>query len=732
MKLCYTPRKGPFLSTIAVLTLLAACLSGCGGGNGSGNTVSPPSNYEVTIESSGTGALGDGDYPAGARVIISAGEAPDSQQFKNWTASDRNLIFADPNRSTTAFTMPSANVTVTAHFEPKSPGTGTGSGGDGDGDSTITGGGDGDRDSTITGGNGGGDSTITGGNGGGDRDSATAKQYYAVTVSGNGTDMTGDGHYKAGDTVTVTAGTPQTGYMFKNWTTSSNGVTFADSSRAATTFVMPANAVTVTAVFEAASTTNPTYKVTVSGAKGATGGGTYTPGMIVNITAGTDSTGQQFKNWTTTSDGVTFINANSSVTSFNMPANNVTVTAVFDNAATYAVTVSGGTGATGSGRYVSGKVVSITAGTVPAGQRFKNWTTSSSGVTFANANSATTTFTMPSNAVTVTANFEAIYTVTVSSAGTGATGGGTYAVGATVSINAGTAPAGQRFKNWTTSSNGVTFANANSASTSFTMPENAVTVTAVFETIYTVTVSGGTGATGGGSYAAGATVSISAGTTPAGQVFNNWTTSSNGVTFANANNASTSFTMPSNAVTVTANFLSGFTDARDSKFYKTVTIGGKKWMAENLNYQTSSGSWCYQDDNSKCNVYGRLYDWATAMTVCPTGWHLPSRDEWGNLAKAAGGTGDYGAGGTAGKALKATSGWNNNGNGTDNYGFSALPGGYRSDNSVYAGDFGRWWTATVDDSSIFAYGRNMYYSSNTVSENINDKSLVFSVRCVAD
>ena len=148
------------------------------------------------------------------------------------------------------------------------------------------------------------------------------------------------------------------------------------------------------------------------------------------------------------------------------------------------------------------------------------------------------------------------YAVAVSSVGTGTTGGGNYVAGATVSINAGTPPAGQRFVNWTTSSAGVSFANANSANTTFTMPANAVTVTAVFEQItYAVTVSSaGAGASGGGSYAAGATVSISAGMPPAGQQFVNWTTASTGVTFANANNASTTFTMPENAVTVTANF----------------------------------------------------------------------------------------------------------------------------------------------------------------------------------
>jgi hypothetical protein len=162
-------------------------------------------------------------------------------------------------------------------------------------------------------------------------------------------------------------------------------------------------------------------------------------------------------------------------------------------AATYPVTVSSaGAGAAGSGSYAAGATVIVDAGSPPSGQRFKNWTTASNGVTFANANSAATTFTMPANAVTVTAVFEVqsgedtsstLYAVTVLSAGTGATVSGSYAVGATVFITAGVSPSGQQFKNWTTASTGVIFANANSAATAFTMPANAVTVTAVFEAI---------------------------------------------------------------------------------------------------------------------------------------------------------------------------------------------------------------------------------------------------------
>jgi uncharacterized protein (TIGR02145 family) len=241
--------------------------------------------------------------------------------------------------------------------------------------------------------------------------------------------------------------------------------------------------------------------------------------------------------------------------------------------------------------------------------------------------------------------------------------------------------------------------------------------------------SAGTGSTGGGSYAVGATVSITPGTAPEGYVFVNWISTSNGVAFADANSETTTFTMPENSVTVRANF--------DWPF-KTVVIGEKRWMAENLNVQTESGSWCYGNSADSCNKYGRLYDWATAKTVCPTGWHLPSRQEWDHLAESVGGTkasyyDDWHDWLKAGKALKSQSGWNNNRNGTDTYGFSALPGGYRNDDGIFsnAGDYGAWWTATEYDSDS-AYGRGMYYFDDRVGEGSSNKGYGSSVRCVKD
>ena len=110
-------------------------------------------------------------------------------------------------------------------------------------------------------------------------------------------------------------------------------------------------------------------------------------------------------------------------------------------------------------------------------------------------------------------------------------------------------------------------------------------------------------------------------------------------------------------------------DSRDGQTYKIVTIGSQTWMAENLNYEMAKSS-CFKNDPSMCEKYGRLYFWAAAMEACPQGWHLPSLEEWKILMDAVGGEN------VAGSVLKAKTGWRNNGNGSDLYGFSVLPAGY--------------------------------------------------------
>ena len=168
------------------------------------------------------------------------------------------------------------------------------------------------------------------------------------------------------------------------------------------------------------------------------------------------------------------------------------------------------------------------------------------------------------------------------------------------------------------------------------------------------------------------------------------------------------------------------TDARDSKKYKIVRIGSQTWMAENLNYE-ASGSKCHGNNSGNCAKFGRLYNWNTARSACPSGWHLPSKSEYGILDEAVGGED------VAGKKLKAKSGWNSNGNGTDEFGFSALPGGYGySDGSFgHVGYYGYWWSATERNASN-AYDRYMHGSNVNVRSSNNYKSTLYSVRCLQD
>ena len=211
------------------------------------------------------------------------------------------------------------------------------------------------------------------------------------------------------------------------------------------------------------------------------------------------------------------------------------------------------------------------------------------------------------------------------------------------------------------------------------------------------------------------------------------------------------------------------TDTRDGQTYKTVTIGTQTWMAENLNYAytgvpynysgntSDSTSWCYKNEPENCAKYGRLYTWAAAMDsvgtwttngkgcgygsecsptgtirgICPEGWHLPDTTEWNTLFSAVGGIS------TAGRVLKSTSGWNKyegeSGNGTDSFGFSALPAGSRSNNGnyYYEGDNALFWSST-EKFSYSAYYMRLRYDFDRACLGGDIKNFGHSVRCLKD
>jgi uncharacterized repeat protein (TIGR02543 family) len=314
------------------------------------------------------------------------------------------------------------------------------------------------------------------------------------------------------------------------------------------------NASTVT-MQTANQTWTLTTTVSPSGYGSVTAGGAMSYNSTKSLTA-TPSTGRHFSSWSKTAG--TLSSTTSNPTTFTMGTSAATVTANFGTNS-YTLTVAKGTGISsvsggGSKSYGSSNNISATAST---GYTFKNWT-SNNGGTFGNANSASTTFTMPAGNVTVTANAKInSYTLTTAvspSGGGSVTAGGSMNYGSTKSLTA-TASTGYAFSSW--SKNAGTLSSTTTNPTTFTMGAGNATVTANFTHVQrtltlAVSPSGGGTTSGGGTKYYNDKVTISA-TAATGYSFKNWTTSSGG-TIANANSASTTYTMPNANATVTANF----------------------------------------------------------------------------------------------------------------------------------------------------------------------------------
>jgi uncharacterized protein (TIGR02145 family) len=226
-------------------------------------------------------------------------------------------------------------------------------------------------------------------------------------------------------------------------------------------------------------------------------------------------------------------------------------------------------------------------------------------------------------------------------------------------------------------------------------------------------------------------------------------------------------------------------DERDGQIYKTIKIGEQTWMAENLNYAyplslkgLDSASYCYNNDPENCIKYGRLYTWAAAMDsiayfkeendnclksctrdcekcgfgvnwqngtnfekykgfnilgVCPENWHIPSVNEWFILLDLVN-TID----------LKSTSGWIDDGNGTDIFGFGLLPAGTKKnqDKNNNIGEITCFWTPLQGTNVLDETGTNNYYEiagvfcfsskSGNAAYKGEDKTSALSVRCIKD
>jgi uncharacterized protein (TIGR02145 family) len=187
----------------------------------------------------------------------------------------------------------------------------------------------------------------------------------------------------------------------------------------------------------------------------------------------------------------------------------------------------------------------------------------------------------------------------------------------------------------------------------------------------------------------------------------------------------------------------------DGNIYASVRIGEQVWMAENLRatkysdgtaipnitndsawFSLNTGGWChYNNEHNYDSPYGKIYNWYAVETelLCPIGWHVPTNVEWTVLT-------DYlGANGHSGTALKATSYWNSNGNGTDDYGWNGLPGG----NRFAIGDFlglgssGYWWSSSQYSANEGWY-RHLNYFDGLVYLSHHNKRDGFYVRCLKD
>jgi len=243
---------------------------------------------------------------------------------------------------------------------------------------------------------------------------------------------------------------------------------------------------------------------------------------------------------------------------------NTTVTAVWE-AVEYNVTVTGGTASVGAGTPITkatmGTTVTLTAGAAPSGKVFDKWEVVSGGITLADANSATTTFVMPASAVSVKATYKTTpvttYNLTtqvngghgtISASKTGLTEGSTETITFNPEVG---------YEIDTVTVNG-TATSVYGNTLNVTMNENKTVVVTYKAIEYNITVTDGKATIGAGSEiskaAEGTAVTLTANAAPSGKVFDKWEVVSGGITLADANSATTTFTMPASAVSVKATY----------------------------------------------------------------------------------------------------------------------------------------------------------------------------------
>jgi uncharacterized protein (TIGR02145 family) len=194
---------------------------------------------------------------------------------------------------------------------------------------------------------------------------------------------------------------------------------------------------------------------------------------------------------------------------------------------------------------------------------------------------------------------------------------------------------------------------------------------------------------------------------------------------------------------------SGTPTEQDLGSVKTISVAGKTWMAENLSVsyfrngdpipevtndadwrkagEQGRAAWCYYNNDSKNGeVYGRLYNWFAVTDprgLAPEGWHVPSDDEWTALTDE--------LGGKAGTIMKSRN-WAA-GQGTDESGFNALPGGNRNHDGGFhlLNNYAVWWSATGAQGN-FAWFRFVTSANGIVGRDYSNRAKGLAVRLVKD
>ena len=482
--------------------------SGDDGGGEKAPVENPQYTLKVVNGTIGSDGKTEDLFEAGTQVQITAA-IPEGSQFDFWepsvNASSLNLAADQPS---TTLTMPEEDVTVTANF-------------------TLAGGGE------------------------------EEEPVYSITVVNGSADHE---TAKEGDIVKVTADSSGT---FAGWTTTPENL-LADPKSAQISFTMPASDVTLSASFEQSYILAVNSGLAVSGsASGETL--ELTAGAQVQVTADPPEEGYEFVEWLPEGD-VQISDPSAEVIIFNMPAENIVLTATYEEIPPeeYLVTVMNGSflvDGEETDTAIAGTTVTLFADDPDEGMIFKGW--QSNDVTVADASAEETSFTMPEKDVTVTAVYAPIptYTITTATNDIGVAGarsgaGTTFQAreGDYITVTA-TSYSNSNFVGWkiTADQNALPYVDDenNYLKASFVMPAKNVRVQAVYERIpeNQVRVINGKGS---GTYKKGDTVTIVANTPAAGYKFKNWEVLTGNVTLANAAAEKTTFTMPSAAVQVRA------------------------------------------------------------------------------------------------------------------------------------------------------------------------------------